>query len=93
MKIYQITSGGETEWVCANTVFQALKYYNSITDLELSDYDDEDDITEVPESKWSEMNITDPDDLDDEGNPKVIQTFAERVKEETIPDIIASTAY
>lgn len=93
MKIYAITSNGETEWICANTVFEALKYYKTINDCEIDDYDDDDDIVEVPESKWGEMNIIDPDDLDENEEPKIIQTFAERMKDETEPDIIASTAY
>lgn len=93
MKIYAIQSQGETEWICAHTIFEALKYYHSINDLEITDFDDDDDIVIVPEDKWGEMTVIDPDDLDENENPKVIHTFADVMKEQTTADIIASTVY
>jgi hypothetical protein len=93
MNIYEIKSQGEREWICAHTIFEALKFYHSLNDLEISDFDDEDDIIIIPEDKWGEFNVIDPDDLDENEEAKVIHTFAERMKDQTVPDIIASTVY
>ena len=93
MKIYAIKAQGETEWICANTVFHALKFYHYINDMEIIDYDDEDDIEIVPEEKWPEMTIIDPDEWEENGDPKVIQTFADFMKTATEPEFIASTVY
>ena len=93
MNIYEITSQGETEWICANTVFQALRFYNSINDLEIRDYDDEDDIKIVPKEKWNDMKITDPEEWEENGDHKIISTFAEFMENQISPDIVASTVY
>jgi hypothetical protein len=93
MKIYAIHSQGETDWIHANTIFEALRFYNSINDMEINDFDDGDDIDIVPEEKWKEMIITDPDDFDENENPKVLQTFAEFMEGESGAGFVASTVY
>jgi hypothetical protein len=93
MNIYAIKTQGETEWICANTVFQALKLYHYNNDLEIVDYDDEDDIEIVPKEEWSKFTITDPDLTDENGNDMIIQTFEDFMKTATEPEFIASTIY
>ena len=94
-KIYEIQINGEKEWVCADTAIEALKAYSSITDITLTDFENDDDIVEVPKEKWSEMNIVDTEvEYDDETGCPVIMTFAEYMeKEATSADIIATTNY
>jgi|GEM_PF-4992495 len=93
MNIYAIKSQGEIDWICANTIFQALKFYHLNNDMEISDYDDSDDIELIPKEKWGELNITDTDELDENEDPKIISTFAEFMKTATEPEFIASTVY
>ena len=94
-KIYEIQINGEKEWVCADTAIEALKTYNSITDITLTDFENNDDIIEVPKEKWSEMNIVDTDrEYNNETGYPAIMTFAEYMEKEAISaDIIATTNY
>ena len=94
-KIYEIQINGEKEWVCADTAIEALKAYSSITDITLTDFENDDDITEVPKEKWSEMNIVNTEgEYDEETGLPVTKTFAEYMeKESTSADIIATTNY
>jgi len=86
MKEIKLTQG-ETEWIYANTIFEALKYYHSINDMEIDDYDDEDDINIVPEGEWDDMIITNPDGEED-------TTFANFMKgKSTGAGFVASTVY
>ncbi len=93
MNIYKFEVGVKTEWICACTIFEALIYYNSLNDLEIRDFSKDDDIIIIPETEWSEMNITNPDEKDKYGNLKVIETFAEYMKRQTAVDFIASKVY
>lgn len=94
-KIYEIQINGEKEWVCADTAIEALKTYKSITDCDLSDFENDDDIVEIPKEKWAEMNIVDTEgDYDDKTGYPIIMTFAEYMeKEAKVSDIIATTNY
>lgn len=94
-RIYEIRINGEKEWVCADTIIEALKTYKSITDIDLYDFDNDDDIVEVPKEKWSEMNILDTEaPISDDLTYPVIMTFSEYMRTEaTHSDIIASTNY
>lgn len=85
MKIFTIKSAGETTWICADTNIQALKINQSFTDIGLIDYDNEDEISELPKEKWRDYNITDE-------NGKPLQTFEEYIKTAVSPDMIACTA-
>ena len=90
-KIYEIQTNGEKEWVCADTAIEALKAYSSITDITLSDFENDDDIVEVPKEKWENMYIF---DIDSNIVGKVKTTFAEYMEKEAISaDIIATTNY
>ena len=94
-KIYEIQINGEREWVCADTVIEALRMYSSITDITLADFDNDDDIVEVQREKWSEMNIVDTDgEYNNETGYPVIMTFAEYMKKAAIlAKIIATTNF
>lgn len=88
MRIYEIQSGGEKEWICANTAIQALKEYSNITGNSIHDFDDDDEIIEVSEDKWNEMEITFPDESDQKP-----MTFREYVKDIEAPHYMCSTCY
>ena len=94
-KINEIQINGEREWVCADTAIEALRMYSSITDITLADFDNDDDIVEVPKEKWSEMNIVDTDgEYNNETGYPVITTFAEYMEKEAISaNIIATTNF
>lgn len=92
--IYEIRISGEKEWICADTAIEALKFYRGLTDLDLVDFDDEDDIVEVPQSEWSKMNILDTEQpMGDNGNYPIIETFEEYMKHAQFTEIIATTIY
>lgn len=88
MKIFEIrwTSQGEKEWVAADTNIEALKKYCQITSVDLDDFDDQDEIIELPKSEWGKYTVKDEDDQ------RVI-TFKQWMKENKHPDIIAGTMY
>lgn len=88
MNIYELESGGEKEWILANTTIEALKVWNDTTGLDLIDLDSDDEINEVPKEKWSELKITFPDDEDEED-----QTFEEFVKGRVEPMYMCATVY
>lgn len=92
-KIYEIQINGEKEWVCADTVIEALKAYCSITDMSLVDFENDDEIIEVPKDKWGDMSIVDVEaERDEDGDFPLIMSFREYMeKEATSADIIAST--
>lgn len=93
MNIYEFKVSGETEWICANTIFEALQFYNTLNDMSIHDFSGLDDIKIVPEVKWAEMNIDCIDTVDDQGNQIKIQTFAEYMASAVKPDIIATTCW
>lgn len=88
MKIFEIkwTSQGESEWIAADNVIHALKVYCSITDMDISDFSDDDEIIEVPKKNWSDLTVKEEDAED-------AITFKQWMKENKGPDIIAGTMY
>lgn len=94
-KIYEFQINGEKEWVCADTLVEALKTYCAITDMSITDFEDDDDIVEVPKEKWAEMEIVDTEaEYDEEKGYPVIKTFAEYMETEaTRAEIIATTNF
>ena len=87
MKIFEIkwTKYDETEWVAADTNIEALKTYCEMTSMDLDDFDDADEIVELPKSKWGKYTVK----TEDEGE----MTFKQWMKENSKPDIIAGTMY
>lgn len=87
MKIFEIAWGdGEKEWIAANTTIQALKVYSSMTGVDLDDFEDDDNIVELPKSKWGRYTVKEED-------AEESITFKQWMKENKRPDIIAGTMY
>lgn len=86
LKIFEIRSGGEKQWICAYTNIQALKILLNLEDTGLNEYDDKDEIVEIPKEEWPKMLIRNSDEDD-------FTTFEEYMKTATNPDIIATTIY
>lgn len=88
MKIFEIkwTKQGEIEWVSADTNIEALKKYCSITQMDINDFDDCDEIVELPKSKWGKYTVKEEDSEEP-------ITFKQWMKENKHPDIIAGTMY
>lgn len=84
MKIYALRVNGEIEWIAANTVIEALQNYITITGIELTDFELDDDIKEVPKEKWSQLKVMCYD-----RQSQSEQTFAEVIRHMKSPDIIA----
>lgn len=87
MKIFEINweSQGEKEWVAAETNLHALKVYCRITDMSIDDFEDTDEIIEIPKNKWSKYKIK------MEGDVEI--TFKQYMRANNTPDIIAGTMY
>lgn len=94
-KIFEIQVSGEKYWICADKLIEALKTYCSIADVTIGEFEDDDDIIEVPKDKWVEMNIFDTEgEFDDVNGYPIMMTFLEYMRTEaTESDIIASTEY
>lgn len=90
MNIYELQISGESEWIVANTVIEALKVYKETTGNGLDDFDNEDDIVEVPESEWDERKVHHPDEEDENQQYK---TYRQMVEEATEPFYGWSTVY
>jgi hypothetical protein len=96
MKIFEIQwkSQDEKEWVAANTTIEALKVYCSITGMDLINFEDDDEIVEIPKEKWKEMTVFnwdyDPENPEDNWKEK---SFEQWMEEHSDPDIIAGTMY
>lgn len=88
MKIFELrwTKQDEKEWIAADTNIEALKKYCSITGMDLSDFDELDEIIEIPESEWDKFSVREED------REEAI-TFRQWMKENKYPDIIAGTMY
>lgn len=82
MKIFKLDVG-ETDWVYAPDMLEALKFYNRETGNGL---DEIESIEEVPEEKWDSITVRNEDDGQ-------IYTFKEITQGEVESFIIASTAY
>ncbi|PKP11977.1 MAG: hypothetical protein CVU09_00315 [Bacteroidetes bacterium HGW-Bacteroidetes-4] len=80
---------GEKEWIAAHTIIEALQTYCSTTDASLFELDDY-DLVEVPQTRWDELNIVNPDCENDELEKT---TLREIVQGMTNPDIIGGTFY
>ena len=94
MKIYEIQySCGEKEWIAANTVIEALIISHGFSEMDICDLEREDDIVIFPEEKWSDAWVTDPDNLDDDGDETKLYTFKEWMDKNNVPDLIAMTSH
>lgn len=103
MKIYEFEfDGGATDWVFAPDVDEAKEFY-----LDYSGCGDGDGykVREVPKSEWDDKYLLDINDMepcdsdveyneDDYSNGyKIIESFADYAKHNSITDIIATTEF
>lgn len=84
MKVYQLECG-ETEWVAADDMLAALKYYLGLSGIHI------DEIESCRELTDSELDTFKVEYPDDEDTPS--KTFREAIVGIVEPEIIASTAY
>lgn len=92
MKVFEIKwNDGEKEWISAESFIGAIKFYCSETSFDVSDFDDEDEIREVPKEEWDKMKITnteyDPNDPDDQETYTVEELLSDG------PGLLAGTMY
>lgn len=83
MKAYKLMTS-EEEIIRANTIFEALKFYEKETGIGLDDFSNDDDIEEFPESEWNNYKVH----VEGVG----IQTIGELMQEGIGPAILSSTA-
>ncbi len=92
MKVYEFGIGGEKEWYCANSIEQAKRTCESITCMDLDEIDEIDEIIEIPQEKWGDMKVIDPE-REINGEHPVLYTFKEYMTTASKPDLIALTVY
>lgn len=83
MNVYEFRTA-EKEWVCANTLIEALDTYLRTTGMYFDGFGVTDDIVILPESEWANYEIEFEDD-------ESTMTIAEYMRTADTPDIIAST--
>lgn len=87
IKVFEITSDGETDTVAADSQEQAINCYLEETGLEPEDIEE---MTEIPEWLWDDTTF-----LIYEDNDRSMEPFETTLREQlvgvTIPCIIAST--
>lgn len=96
IKIFEInhTSIGEKEWVAAFSVVGAIKCLCEETAIELSDLEDDVEITEMPREKWHTSKVTNTEYSEDEPTEWKEMTFTEWVEEnKNKPCYIAGTMH
>jgi hypothetical protein len=87
MKIFEIRwSNGEKEWIAAESNLHAVRIYYSITGFNSFDFEEGDEIVELPKDKWATYTVK----TEDEDEP---MTFEKWMSENKYPDIIAGTMY
>ena len=61
MKVFEIkfTKLEKSDFVAAETIIGALQEYCSTTEMDLIEFEKEDEIIEVPENKWKNIIIID----------------------------------
>ena len=94
MRVFAFQIGGETEYVSGNTIIQAIKHYcdNSAMELiDLIDLDDSDDIREVPEEKWSDIQVRNSEYDETDPHDKEVFTLEELVKGTVSPQLLCGT--
>lgn len=83
LRIFELRSGkSDKQWIAAETVIKALQMYEDITGVQLRDYQDSDNIVELPKKKWEKYTV-------ENYGGKI--TFKEWMEQNNKPDIIAVT--
>ena len=88
LRVFEFQINGEREWVAAYTFIHAIQIHSGTSGMDIVEYDSDDEIVEVPESKWDESFITYPDD---DQQPKSFSQFIKECNGKA--EFMASTAY
>ena len=87
MKIYRLETSNEFYTIAANTTIEALQVFSEITEIGLDEFEKEDDIEEIPEEDWDNLEIQYPDDEDRTKN------YRQAIEGVTKACIIGSSVY
>ena len=90
MKIFEFKWKDNIDWVYAHDIDDAKEFYLGFTqcfDLDGCVF------KELLKEDWHKHNILDIDSFDDDGEYKVLQTFKEYAEENSMTDMIATTAF
>lgn len=92
MKIFEIRFEKEQEkaWVYALTNIHAIKTYCSVTSTGLYDFDEVDEVVELPKEKWSEFTVYDDESESEDSNKMTFEQWVEENKDSG-SDVIAVT--
>jgi hypothetical protein len=92
MKIFEIRFATENEkaWVYAQTNIDAIKTYCSVTSTGLYDFDEVDEVLELPKEKWSEFTVYDDESESEDSNKMTFEQWVEENKDSG-SDVIAVT--
>lgn len=88
LRVYEIaySNGAEKDWVAARSALEAIQVICTVTSINIHELGYDDEVKEIPPSKWKGMKITDEYGV-------VELSFAQWMAINTKPDIIASTAH
>jgi hypothetical protein len=93
MKIFQLNTQGESEFISSESLIKAILFYHNLTGNNIEDFDDDDTIIEIPQKKWKDYKITNGDfDVNDTDDWQT-KTFEEYMKDASESELICSTAY
>lgn len=92
MKIFEIrfTEEKEKAWVYAKTNIDAINTYCCVTSTGLYDFDDTDEVVELPKEKWSEFTVYDEESEAEDSNKMTFEQWVEENKDSG-SDVIAVT--
>lgn len=92
MKIFQLCTGGETEFIASQNIIKAVIFYCQLTGFDETDFEDDDSIAEIPEDKWIDFAIRNDDYNIEDVDDWETKTFKEYMKDVTESELLASTA-
>lgn len=89
LKVFQIVTS-ERDLIAAYTNLGALQLFCSITEINLSDFSDTDEVLEIPESELDERTIIMGDAWDENAPVMTLRQYLSTLEG---PDYISSTSY
>lgn len=90
LSIFDIEHDGETDTICAKTNINALQTLSILTDIDLVQFDEKDEVIEVPKDQWSIRRIRFHEDGDDD-KPEFFVSFEEYMATATGPEFMCSS--
>lgn len=92
LRIFDIKHDGETDTVCAKSNINALLTLYNMTDVDLIDYNETDEVVEVPKEEWSNRRIRYNEDGDSD-KPEFFVTFEEYMATANCSEFMCSTVF